>query len=126
MRWHRCVADVILPCWVSLHRVARQWVPSIFNKIIQRGSTARFLRSLRCPEKRHSYQLRDPCKSIVTRQFNRLVFGLIDTYNLLPQNVIDAPIEFPQRFFQRVLIETVHKERKPYEQEFGPRWGSAH
>ena len=92
----RCRRDIAMLGF--LHRVARQWAPSIFNKIIQRGSNARSLRSLRCPGKRHSYQLKDPCGNIVTRQFNRSVFGLINIYNLLPQCVVDVPIEFFQRF----------------------------
>ena len=44
----------------------------------------------------------------MTRQCSRSVFGLINTYNLLPQGVVDAPIEFFQRFLQHALIEAVH------------------
>ena len=62
-----------------LHRVARKWAPSIFNTLIQRGSNATSLRNLRSPERRHSYQLKDPCESTVTRQFSKSVFGLIHT-----------------------------------------------
>ena len=87
-----------------LHRVARKRAPNMLDKLTQPGANMSSLRSLRSPEKRHSYQLRDPCESIVTRQFNRSAFGLIYTYNLLPQVVVGAPIEFFRRFLQYALI----------------------
>ena len=42
-------------------------------------------------------------------EFNRSAFGLIYTYNLLPQIVVDAPIEIFQRFLQYALIKATQK-----------------
>ena len=49
------------------------------------------------------------CECIVTRQFSKSVVGLTCTYNLLPQIVVDAPIEISQRFSQHALIAAVHR-----------------
>ena len=92
-----------------LHRVAKKWAPNIFNDLVQHCAVPSFPRGLRAPERRHNLQLRDPCEGILSRQFNRSVFGLIYTYNLLPQLVVDAPIEIFQRFLQHALINAALK-----------------
>ena len=93
-----------------LHRVARKWAPSIFNKLVQSNNTTiSFPRGLRAPERRHNHQLKDPCEGNASRILNKSNFGLTYTYNLLPQIVIDAPIEIFQKYLQHALKGAVYK-----------------
>ena len=103
----RCRRDIAMLGF--LHWVARKRAPSFSNTLIQRGSNLLSLRNLRSPDRRHTYQLKDPCGSTVTRQFSRSVFGLVHIHNLLPQLLVDAPIGISQPFLEHALIAAVHK-----------------
>ena len=80
-----------------------------FNDFLQFATSASFPRGLRAPAKRHNLQLNDPCEANFSRKLNRSVFGLIYTYNLLPQFVVDSSIEFFQGSLQYALINAASK-----------------
>ena len=67
-----------------------------------------FPRGLRSSEIRHTRQLHDPIDASSPAIMSRSVFGMIYTYNLLPQYVVDRPTvsEF-QGLLQKGLLAAI-------------------
>ena len=87
-----------------LHRINMGWAPSCLRKFIYAADGPSFPRSLRAPELRHSRQLNEVSDGTESRLFNRSVFGLVYTYNCLPQVVVDSTkVSIFQRHLQRCL-----------------------
>ena len=82
--------------------------PCCLNKLIYRAAGPSFPRCLRAPELRHSRQLNDASDGIESRLFNRSIFGLVYTYNCLPQFVVDSKnVPISQRHLQRCLKNAI-------------------
>ena len=73
-----------------LHRINVGWAPNVFHQLIYRSDTLRFPRDLRGCNLRHPYQLHDPMDGTQSRMYQRSIFGLIYTYNLLPGSLLVA------------------------------------
>ena len=62
-------------------------------------------RGLRTSEIRHNCQLHDPIDGTQAEIMSRSIFGLIYTYNVLPQHVVDQPTTSVfQSLLQRGLL----------------------
>ena len=72
-----------------LHRINLGLAPNCFNNLFYPSCTDHFPRDLRCPLSRHSRQINDPIDASSSALHRRSIFGLIYTYNLLPQKVVD-------------------------------------
>ena len=91
-----------------IHRVKLNEAPTIFSEFIFPASSANFPRSFRAVDLRHNSQMQDPVNSMSSRLFHRSIFGLIYTYNLLPQAVINCEsVSSFQNNLQRALKEAV-------------------
>ena len=87
-----------------LHRINLGIAPACLSKFIYRVHGPSFPRDLRAPGLRHCIQLNDVSDGSGSRLFERSIFGLIYTYNCLPQFVVDS-LKIPvfQRHLQRCL-----------------------
>ena len=73
-----------------LHRIVLGDAPEQFNKYIRLQSAAAYPRGWAFRIPRHNCQLFDPVDGTHSRIMERSVFGLIHSYNMLPQRVVDA------------------------------------
>ena len=88
-----------------IHRIVLGLAPPQFSDFIRppRGYVD-CPRAWRASSLRHSKQLHDPIDGSNTATMGRSVFGLIYSYNLLPQGVVNAPnVKMFQRSLQRGL-----------------------
>ena len=89
-----------------LHRVVLGTAPAPLAALFPRMTTARFPRDTRGAAHRHDRQLFDRCDGTQPPMFLRSIFGLVYTYNLLPQHVV---IECDLPRFQRKLQIAVRR-----------------
>ena len=102
-----------------LHKVVLGIVPSMFDQFIFFTRRVPFPRGLRNPFLRHSRQLHDPMDGSQSRIFQRSLFGLIYTYNLLPQAVVDSKtVTSFQHRLQRGLKEAAKSGRNDWSSLF--------
>ena len=89
-----------------IHRSVLGIAPPQFHTYIRPASGPSMLRSLRSPELRHNRQLHDPIDGSQGRMVQESLLGLIYTYNLLPQKVVDAKcVSSFQRGLQLALTQ---------------------
>ena len=87
-----------------LHRINLGMAPACLSEFIYRAHGPSFPRSLRAPGLRHSRQIHDVSDGSTSSLYERSIFGLIYTYNCLPQFVVDSvKIPISQRHLQRCL-----------------------
>ena len=94
-----------------LHRVVLGCAPAVFSEFFYPAQAEQFPRSFRAPSLQHSRQLHDHIDGSQPRIFERSAFGLIYTYNILPQQVVDC---VTVSSFQRKLqngVETACEQR---------------
>ena len=73
-----------------LHKVVLGKAPPQFAELIRPQSTQPFPRGLRAPPQRHTRPLHDPIDGTQAGMMDRSLLGLVYTYNMLPQHVVDA------------------------------------
>ena len=83
-----------------LHRIVLGLAPEPFESLIWPEPLPNNPRGWRLRRCRHSRQLHDPLATCRHRVLERSIFGLIHTYNLLPQHVVDS---LSVKTFQRKL-----------------------
>ena len=80
--------------------------PDCFNQFIFRAARMHFPRSFRNSAIMHNLQMHDHIDGTYSRLFQRSIFGLIYTFNVLPQFVVEiASVSLFQRRLQRGLIQ---------------------
>ena len=65
--------------------------PNLIALFPPAGPEARSEHRTRLARRRHSRQLHDRCDGQHQELMNRSIFGLVKVFNLLPQEVVDAP-----------------------------------
>ena len=88
-----------------LYRINAGIAPDVFSRYIFPSSRSYFPRGLRAQTLRRNRQLHDHIDGSQSRMFQRSLFGLIYTYNILPQNLVDSKsVHIFQRRLQRGLM----------------------
>ena len=83
-----------------LQRISLGLAPEPLAALFPCMAVPRFPRDMRGRLARHSRQFRDRCDGSQPPSFERSIFGLVYTYNLLPQSVVNVT-DVPE--FQRAL-----------------------
>ena len=73
-----------------IHRVVLGIAPRQFCEFIRPAASTQFPRALRAPHLRHDHQLHDPIDGSQANMYQRSLMGLVYSYNMLPQTVIDS------------------------------------
>ena len=96
-----------------LHRINRRWAPKVFDEFVQPANSGGFPRALRDPSRRHNRQLKDLSDGSASRQYCRSIFRLIYAYNLLPQKVVDSPMNLLKTYlhYRANNVPYEHKSR---------------
>ena len=89
-----------------IHRTVLGKGPKQFKRFFRLGSATAFVRSLRCRELRHAFQLYDRIDGSESNAHKRSVLGLIYPYNLLPPCVVGLKTDSS---FQKALQMAVKK-----------------
>ena len=113
----RCRRDIAI--LGLLHKIIMRWAPTCLRKFIHLAVAPSFPRSYRAPALRHNRQIHDVSNGSESRMFQRSVFGLIYTYNCLPQIVVDSPkVCIFQRHLQRCLKHVVLDDMSEWQHLF--------
>ena len=87
-----------------LHRIIMGWAPACLQKFIYYADAPTFPRSYRAPDLRHNRQIHDVSSGSESRLFQRSIFKLVYTCNVLPQIVVDSRnVHIFQKHLQRCL-----------------------
>ena len=102
-----------------IHRTVLGLGPDQFHKFFRRNWAARVSKT-RLARRRHDKQLVDPRQGQFSEQLRRSALGLVAIYNLLPQEVVDAPtVSLFQSQLQALL--GVAMRRSSWQELFSPR-----
>ena len=89
-----------------IHRTVLGKGPPQFKDFFFGETRPHFPRSLRSEALRHNRQLQDPIGADASNALGRSVLGMIYTYNVLPQGVVDcASVSGFQRSLQKGLAQ---------------------
>ena len=99
-----------------LHRINLGVAPSCFDDLFYPCTSEHFPRNLRGPLIRHNRQFHDPIDASSSILHRRSIFGLIYTYNLLPQKVVDSSsVTKFQRLLQSGLKRAASSNRAEWQ-----------
>ena len=74
-----------------IHKVTLKQAHPDLLRLLPPSSTPPHHYATRLASKRHNKQIHEHCDGQQTDLTQRSLFGLVNVYNLLPQNVVDAP-----------------------------------